>query len=146
MTDADRIANDKATIELRDGNTYTLHYGFGGLRRIEEKFGSVRALLEKIEEGMGDGYYDAVFSALLYGLWKTGITEEDLEDLIEPSDQERYAPALNAAILASFPHEAQEMIRQHADEPETKKTSSPGPSTTTSRRSSSAGRGRRSGK
>src|ERR1700712_5346177 len=106
LSDADRIANDDASITLNDGKTYQLHYGFGGLRRIESKCGSVRNLLDKIDDGMGDGYYDAVFFGLLFGLWKTGMTEEQLEELIEPSDQDRYGPALQDAIVTAFPHEA----------------------------------------
>jgi hypothetical protein len=145
LTDAARIANDTASITLDDGKTYQLHYGFGGLRRIEERYGSVRNLLEKIDDGMGDGYYDAVFHGILFGLWKAGITAEDLEDLIEPSDQERYGPALNAAIVAAFPREAQELIRQKAEEAKAT-TSSPGPTSTTSPRSATAGPKKRSGK
>lgn len=109
FTDADRLAHEpKPTITLANGKKLELHYGFGGLRRIESEFGSIGGLTKELEAGADGKMFETLFKGLLCGLWKTGITETELEANLDPSEIETYADALTTALSLAFPQKAQE--------------------------------------
>jgi hypothetical protein len=138
ITESDRLANDAPKLKLLDGRQVQLHYGYGGLRRIEKHFGGVKMLMEALQDALGPKFYDAVFLGLLFGLWQTGITEEELEGQLDPADMQAHAETLNEALLIAFPKEAQEEARKAATDPNAATAANepqstlPGPTATTS--------------
>ena len=110
VTDADRLAYDAPTLTLKDGRKLELHYGYGGLRRIEKHFGSLQGLTDAMGKGVGGEFYDAVFMGLLFGLWKTGITEAELEDQLDPAEIEKHGVLLSEALTLAFPKQAQAAV------------------------------------
>ncbi len=129
VTDADKLAYDNPPmLTLKDGQKLPLHYGYGGLRLIEKKFGSVQGLTDKLGQGAEGELFTAVFDGLLCGLWKTRITQEQLEDLIDPTDIEAHATVLGEALQAAFPKQVQATQSAGEEGP----SQSTGPETTTS--------------
>lgn len=131
FTEADRLANEGPMLTLTDGRKLRLHYGYGGLRRIEKHFGSVGALLRELDKNIDGEMWDTVFMGLLFGLWKYRITEDELEDNLDPSDITEHGEILSEAILLAFPKQAQEAAAANLNEGETT-TESTGPTLITS--------------
>lgn len=135
ITDADRLAyNNLPTIELADGRKLPLHYGFGGIRRLEASFGSLTTFVKDFGDGEG-AVFDVLFRGLHAGLWQTRITEEDLEASLDPGKLKEYGEALGAALNLAFPQQAQEEKASEADETPT--SPSTGPAMPTSQQPSS---------
>jgi hypothetical protein len=111
LTDASRIANEGPVLELKDGRKLRLHFGYGGLRQIEKKFGSLQGLVESLQDGASGEFFDAVFTGLWCGLWKSGITEAELEEQLDPSDIEQHGQILSEALMLAFPKQAQQMAK-----------------------------------
>ncbi len=130
ITDADRLAYDNSPqLQLRNPDQkLLLHYGYGGLRRIEKHFGSIQGLTDKLEQGAEGELFTAVFMGLFCGLWKTGITEQALEERLDPADLEQHAQVLGEALAAAFPKQVQASNAEAVESPSV----STGPASTTS--------------
>ena len=102
ITEAERLANTGAELTLNNGRVVTLDYDYGGLRRIEKHFGGVRALLEILQDPLGPRFFDGVFYGVLFGLWKQGMSESELESLISSRDLEKHGEIVAGALIASF--------------------------------------------
>lgn len=142
ITDSDRLAYESPVISLSDGKQLQLHFGYGGLRRIEKHFGSCQAFFDKLTKGLDGEMFDTVFHGIFFGLWKTGITLEYLEANLPEQDMEKHIEALSTAVAMSFPKQAQAAASpQNGESP----SESTGPTSFTSPQLSAVGANQSSG-
>lgn len=139
LNNADRIANEGPVLTLMDGRQLRLHFGFGGLRQIEKRFGSLNGLVQRLSGGEDSAFFDTIFTGLLCGLWKTGITEDDLEENLDPAEIEQYGIVLSEAIALAFPKKVQEAVNAPQVAETTGTPSGPNPSTSPVSSSASTG-------
>ncbi len=130
FSEADRLANRAPTIALLDGRKLELHYGYGGIRRIENEFGSITAFQEILNGGQSTKFFDAVLRGLACGLWRQNISAETLEEQLDSADIEAHAEALGQALVLSFPRQAQ-TTNDEGESVSQVPSSSPGPTITT---------------
>jgi hypothetical protein len=112
ITDADRLAYGNGTeLPLANGRRLQLHYGFGGMRRIETKFPSVIELVQSLITPSGPRYYEAHVVAVWSGTWEQQLAEEEIETLLDGSDIDELNTQLLEALSVALPKLAREAVK-----------------------------------
>jgi hypothetical protein len=106
-SDAQRIAARGRPITLADGRTARLRFSLRSLARLEEDFGSLGAVAEVLNAGVGAAGEAAVVGPLLRlmhaGLIHERLSLDELDDLLEPSRLRDYSEATAAAFREAMP-------------------------------------------
>jgi hypothetical protein len=103
VTDGDRVIAPGVPLELNDGTTVRVRFGYKQLQRLEKRFGSLQALFTGMEAGMSGEFFGSFFPALAIGCNKS---EDELSDLIEPGNAATHMQVLGEALEQAFPKEA----------------------------------------
>lgn len=127
----DPLNNPDTKITFKDGSTVFLFYGYGGQRRINQKYGDLNAFFKKLsperpkdangvtiprpKDESGEEYedgltpmpdFEAIVDAIVIGGWHAGLTVDKVEDPragLDSRQVEDHMKAIEAALVLSFP-------------------------------------------
>lgn len=94
------IKAKKAYLEL-GGKQYELKYDLNAFAEIEEEYGSITELLEKMENGSAKAIRAMVWAGLLCN--EDAPTEKEVGTLINMNDMQKIADAIQVALVNSLP-------------------------------------------
>ena len=138
------LADRGVEIELLDGKSVTICYGFRSLMQLEDQYGSVNAAIELVQQGVDGKAFTSLAGILAAGLMhettETGVLGDAnvLADYLDPTKLEDYAEAMSEAFTRSFPSSDDDDESESDESDPTVTTSSPGASGTSSHESASA--------
>lgn len=125
-TPAQRLLAQGAPITLADGREARVRFDFRALVLVEEQFGSIVAMAQRLNDPK-DKKYSFFAKALACALHREdGLDEDALIDLLDPAQMSDYDEALQIAWEQAFPKPA-----ESDPNPDGETTDSPGSSTTT---------------
>lgn len=105
VSDASRLSpDDDPVLTLRDGRKITLYFGYRGLKSIESRFGSFQKFTDGLSNTDGP-QFTTMLEGLAFAGWKSGITVDDLEENLDPSELDKHMEILGEALMRSFPKE-----------------------------------------
>lgn len=90
----------KAYLEL-GGKQYELKYDLNAFAEIEEEYGSITELLEKMENGSAKAIRAMVWAGLLCN--EDYPTEKEVGTLINMNDMQKIADAIQVSLVNSLP-------------------------------------------
>lgn len=90
----------KSYIEL-GGTEYELKYDLNAFAEIEEEYGSITELLEKMEKGSAKAIRAMVWAGLLCN--ENSPTQREVGSLINMNDMEKIAASIQRALVDSLP-------------------------------------------
>ena len=94
------IKAEKATLEL-GGKVFELRYDLNAFAEIEEEYGSITELLEKMEKGSAKAIRAMVWAGLLCN--EDAPTEKEVGTLINMSDMQKIADSIQMALVKALP-------------------------------------------
>ncbi len=132
VTDSDRLLAQGAVVHLTDGREVPLRYNMRALKMLEDRFGTIEGVNTAIpvdDEGRPTGkVFGPMLDLLIPGLLHTGLSEDELIDLLDPKRLDEYGTALGAAMAEAFP--APKSAQGNGAGPAGVANGSPGPSST----------------
>ncbi len=90
----------KAYLEL-GGKEYELRYDLNAFAEIEEEYGSISELLEKMEKGSAKAIRAMVWAGLLCN--EDAPSEREVGNLINMNDMQKIADAIQIALVNALP-------------------------------------------
>lgn len=137
------LADRGVPLTLVDGHKVTLCFSFAALLLLEEEFGSVQGVIDKVSDTANAAAFTSILRVLACGLChEHGPGGEDLADvhnlaaLADPGDLATYSDAIGEAFTKAFPHKDDD--EAGAGDGEDADPNSPGASGTGSPASTSA--------
>jgi hypothetical protein len=117
-TTGDQVMAPGETIELKDGSTVQVRYGYRELYEIEKEFGSIEVLSDALKDGFKGKFFSTLLPALAIG---TRIPTEQLMDQLDPKDTTTHVEVFGRSLQQAFPQapqQAEPVSEETTDQPE----------------------------
>jgi hypothetical protein len=111
VNDSERLLAEGTEVTLLNGRKARLRYGMRAIKILEDEFGSVSAIqdhMETDEEGNATGkVFTALWALLRAGLLDEKLSDEELDQLVDPTQVQAYMNAVEKAFTQAFPQAGQ---------------------------------------
>lgn len=118
MTDvAAQIMGEGRSIALSNGTTVQIRYGMKELKKIEQKFGSLQAMLTELQKGQDGMVIGTMCDLLWIGVVGWAGSEDEFMDHLKPQDIGDYVGTVSAALQEAFPPQTAQGISETTQSP-----------------------------
>lgn len=111
------------SLPLTNDSEVTLRYGMKELAKIEDRYGSIDAMLKELDKGAEGKVMTTVIELLWFGQHGWVGDREEFVDHLDPRQIEEYTRTITAALNDAFPPKK----AQEKDEPAQIESLSPSP-------------------